>query len=64
MAGKKVKDHPPLKPCPFCGSVDIHVKQGATLIVDCQECGAVMFNYQNGVQRDVYKAWNSRVEVK
>jgi len=49
-----------LKPCPFCGGGDIKAKQGKTLILNCQGCGAFMIDYENGVQRDVRAAWNRR----
>jgi len=49
-----------LKPCPFCGSSDIKAKQGKTLMLHCQGCGAVMFDYEDGAQRDVRAAWNRR----
>jgi hypothetical protein len=52
-----------LLPCPFCGSSDIKAKQGKTLILNCQGCGAFMIDYENGVQRDVRAAWNTRAAL-
>ena len=49
-----------LLPCPFCGCKDVFVKTRKTLMVECGGCGAVMFDYQNGVNRDPVGAWNRR----
>jgi Lar family restriction alleviation protein len=51
---------PELLPCPFCGSRQIVVKTRKTTIVECGECGVFMIDYQDGVQRDVIAAWNTR----
>lgn len=49
-----------LEPCPFCGGVDILVKKRRTTFIECADCGALMLDYQDGVQRDVIAAWNRR----
>lgn len=33
-----------LKPCPFCGGIEILVKKRKTTMVECKECGVVVFD--------------------
>ena len=58
-----------LKPCPFCGSFEVH---GSYLAVDdrcngydyairCRGCGAI-FKHAHGQPKDVTDAWNRRVK--
>lgn len=49
-----------LKPCPFCGSTDILVKTRKTTMIECSECGVVVFDVQDGKKRDAVAAWNKR----
>lgn len=48
------------KPCPFCGCHYILMKEGKTTIIECGKCGVLLFNYIDGVKRDVIAAWNKR----
>ena len=52
-----------LKPCPFCGGIEILVKKRKTTMVECKECGVVVFDCQNGVPRDAIGQWNTRAPV-
>lgn len=49
-----------LLPCPFCNCSEILVKKKQTTMIECKDCGAVVFNYQDGVERDAIDAWNRR----
>lgn len=49
-----------LAPCAHCGGADISVRIRKTTIVECIGCGSMMFDWQNGIQRDVVAAWNRR----
>jgi len=49
-----------LKPCPMCGCQEIDVRSRKTTIVECKSCGLMMFDYRDGVVRDVIAAWNTR----
>jgi hypothetical protein len=53
-----------VRPCPFCGTGHIWLKQGVTKILECNGCHAFMIDHEDGVQRDVYAAWNRRSEPK
>ncbi len=45
------------KPCPFCGSQDVSVKDRITVYVSCGECGATVC----GASRDeALEKWNRR----
>lgn len=55
-----------LKPCPFCGSADLLVGDGA---VECGQCysSTGMFVHvlgeHNNPDQDAIKAWNTRIET-
>lgn len=53
-----------LKPCPFCGSRNLTVKQnmqldGMTFIV-CEPCGMVASFHGNESKKDTVRRWNKR----
>lgn len=54
-----VKDQPPLKLCPFCGS-KANLCQRKTTWVECIGCGALMFGVKDGEQRSAVRLWNRR----
>lgn len=59
-----------IKPCPFCGSADVELKNGMMwgYAVHCNECGAdVIFhgllradNLDYDYSDEVIRAWNTR----
>lgn len=49
-----------LKPCPFCGCENILVKKRKTTMIECADCGVVVFDVQDGKQRDPFLLWNTR----
>ena len=49
-----------LKPCPFCGCENILVKKRKTTMIECADCGVVVFDVQDGEQRDPFLLWNTR----
>lgn len=51
---------PELLPCPMCGGTEILVKKRKTTMVECKACGLVVFNYQDGIERDAIAHWNTR----
>jgi len=53
-----------LKPCPFCGSVEIEraLRMGWPVQTGCKSCGACGPFKLTGCEADT--AWNERVEVK
>ena len=51
---------PDLLPCPMCGCTEILVKKRKTTMVECKACGVVVFNYQDGIERDAIAHWNRR----
>lgn len=51
---------PELLPCPMCGGAEILMKKRKTTMVECKACGVVVFNYQDGIERDAIAHWNRR----
>ena len=49
-----------LKPCPFCGALNLSVKRIGTYYVECLTCGISTKFYP--VAADAKKAWNMRTE--
>lgn len=56
----------PLKPCPFCGNINLEIAQPKFPVgiiewyVDCiGECQAMIFN--QGTKEEIIEKWNKRV---
>ncbi len=57
---KKVED---LKPCPFCGSASITLKDsdnGVDEVVECMGCAAHI-SRPEGYRKELIEAWNKRI---
>lgn len=54
--GSSLKAEPELKPCPFCGSSDVHVIEN--LDVQCKECDA--YGPEKPSREKAVNAWNTR----
>lgn len=52
-----------LKPCPFCGSVDLFFVSGSTCWWSCNNCDC-MGPTKAKTQRTATKYWNKRMEEK
>ena len=52
-----------LKRCPCCNGVARFKQSRVTAIVECTECGLMIFDYRDGVKRDAIKLWNRRAET-
>ena len=51
-----------LKPCPFCGSIDVHVFKSSTLgswAIECYGCMAVLLPQAEG-RNQAAAEWNKR----
>lgn len=46
-----------LSTCPFCGSKDIMIKERKTVIIECNDCGALIIRM---TLEDAKCAWNRR----
>jgi Lar family restriction alleviation protein len=54
-----------LKPCPFCGSIDLYIQNNCENIywVDCKNCkaeGSII----RGNEKDAVRTWNKRIEFE
>ena len=51
-----------LKPCPFCGSIDVEEKQYGDneFWVSCADCGARISEYED--YDEAIEAWNRRAD--
>jgi hypothetical protein len=53
----------PVKPCPFCGSVDIAiVEQDVKAIIGCTNCGCLGPSWYYRVELAIH-GWNERPEL-
>lgn len=54
-------DNQQLLPCPFCGSLDLHIVSGVSYGVKCHQCYSKV---QCCSSRDkAIKAWNTRAQI-
>ena len=51
-----------LKPCPFCGSTDVHLRGRIAFCITCDNCGGKGGGYPTIA--GALKYWNRRAEVK
>lgn len=54
-----------LKPCPFCGGTDLHLKSffgGGADAVICYDCLAIFSQQEITCEEDLVEAWNRRVK--
>lgn len=50
-----------LKPCPFCGGMNLYYAEGMFYAVECADCGGkVVGAYRT--EEEAVKAWNRRVQ--
>ena len=53
-----------LKPCPFCGSTDVHVVgDGYATTIQCYDCIAIFTQGEIPCDEDLIEAWNRRVTM-
>lgn len=50
-----------LKPCPFCGGMNLYYVAGRFYGVECSDCGAKLVGAFR-TEEEVAEAWNSRVQ--
>ena len=52
-----------LKPCPFCGGMNLYYAEGRFYAVECADCGGkVVGAYRT--KEEAAEAWNTRAKVK
>jgi Lar family restriction alleviation protein len=47
-----------LKRCPFCGNLDIWIRDRDVTIISCRECGAEI---RSAERADAIEVWNRRI---
>lgn len=50
-----------LKPCPFCGGMNLYYVAGRFYAVECSDCGAKVAGAFR-TEEETAEAWNSRVQ--
>ena len=50
-----------LKPCPFCGSHDVHCSSNNIVVILCKKCGAYFRIRIGNDKNSVIELWNRRV---
>ena len=54
-----------LKPCPFCGSTDLHIEYSSSWGADriiCYDCLATFSQQEITCENDLIEAWNRRAD--
>lgn len=54
-------EHKDVKPCPFCGGldIDIKIKDSGNIMLHCTNCGALGPNWDYREERAIF-SWNDR----
>lgn len=67
ICSKEVGEEPELKPCPFCGSTDIHLVENdrgkSEVSITCKDCNVWVDHMFYAMTREqAIKLWNRRVK--